>query len=200
MISLNKSTFPITLANTCAQLPTGCRVPLATAKRHKSMIGRSSISAYYITCHQGPNNLSRWNLATDNLVFLSHSCKLARNWDFILQAHAAVQGTARPAHYFVVYDKIFRSRKVQAPFQNSREVLENLMDRGTSEGGGEKKNDLNSYQADWANCSTLCSSSLKEKINHPHGWVADKGMFSTLRLKTFGSLWSLGWLMAALLW
>jgi eukaryotic translation initiation factor 2C len=50
----------------------------------------------------------------------------ARNWDFFLQAHAAIQGTARPAHYYVVYDEIFRSRKVQAPFQNSQEVLEDL--------------------------------------------------------------------------
>lgn len=30
-----------------------------------------------------------------------------RNWDFFLQAHAAITGTARPAHYFVVHDEIF---------------------------------------------------------------------------------------------
>ncbi|KAI1171254.1 ribonuclease H-like domain-containing protein [Nemania sp. FL0916] len=34
----------------------------------------------------------------------------ARNWDFFLQAHAAVKGTARPAHYFVVLDEIFRTQ------------------------------------------------------------------------------------------
>ena len=33
----------------------------------------------------------------------------ARNWDFFLQSHAAIKGTARPAHYFVVLDEIFRS-------------------------------------------------------------------------------------------
>ena len=32
----------------------------------------------------------------------------ARNWDFFMQAHDAIQGTARPAHYFVVLDEIFR--------------------------------------------------------------------------------------------
>ncbi|KAI1497536.1 Piwi-domain-containing protein [Biscogniauxia marginata] len=32
----------------------------------------------------------------------------ARSWDFYLQAHTALQGTARPAHYFVVLDEIFR--------------------------------------------------------------------------------------------
>ncbi|CAI7623765.1 unnamed protein product [Penicillium palitans] len=31
----------------------------------------------------------------------------ARHWDFYLQAHSALQGTARPAHYFTVWDEIF---------------------------------------------------------------------------------------------
>lgn len=39
----------------------------------------------------------------------------ARNWDFFLQSHAAVQGTARPAHYIVIYDEIFRFRQAQKP-------------------------------------------------------------------------------------
>ena len=31
----------------------------------------------------------------------------SRHWDFFLQAHSAIQGTARPAHYFTVWDEIF---------------------------------------------------------------------------------------------
>ena len=31
----------------------------------------------------------------------------ARVWDFFLQAHTALQGTARSAHYYMVYDEIF---------------------------------------------------------------------------------------------
>ncbi|KAJ8611897.1 hypothetical protein MRB53_037693 [Persea americana] len=29
------------------------------------------------------------------------------NWDFFLQAHGALLGTAKPAHYYVVYDEVF---------------------------------------------------------------------------------------------
>ncbi|EXJ58677.1 hypothetical protein A1O7_06105 [Cladophialophora yegresii CBS 114405] len=51
----------------------------------------------------------------------------ARNWDFYMQAHSAIQGTARPAHYYVVFDEIFQARKVQPPhFSNAADVLEDL--------------------------------------------------------------------------
>lgn len=50
----------------------------------------------------------------------------ARNWDFFLQAHAAIQGTARPAHYYTVLDEIFRGAKINAPFHNAADVLEDL--------------------------------------------------------------------------
>lgn len=51
----------------------------------------------------------------------------ARNWDFFMQAHTAIQGTARPAHYYIVFDEIFQARKVQqGPFKNASDVLEDL--------------------------------------------------------------------------
>ncbi|PGH02672.1 hypothetical protein GX51_04555 [Blastomyces parvus] len=37
----------------------------------------------------------------------------ARNWDFFLQAHTALHGTARPGHYYLIYDEIFRSSVVK---------------------------------------------------------------------------------------
>ncbi|KAI1428689.1 ribonuclease H-like domain-containing protein [Xylaria sp. FL1777] len=47
----------------------------------------------------------------------------ARNWDFFLQSHAAIKGTARPAHYFVILDEIFRSSS-KGPGKNIADELQ----------------------------------------------------------------------------
>ncbi|RAL03580.1 putative RNA interference and gene silencing protein (Qde2) [Aspergillus ibericus CBS 121593] len=50
----------------------------------------------------------------------------ARNWEFYLQAHTAIKGTARPAHYFTVWDEIFCKQPVKGPHRNAADVLESL--------------------------------------------------------------------------
>jgi eukaryotic translation initiation factor 2C len=49
-----------------------------------------------------------------------------RNWDFFLQPHACLQGTARTGHYYVILDEVFRSRPVKPPHVNAADVLEEL--------------------------------------------------------------------------
>lgn len=49
-----------------------------------------------------------------------------RVWDFYLQAHTAIQGTARPAHYFVVHDEIFRRLPIPPTFAHAADVLEHV--------------------------------------------------------------------------
>jgi eukaryotic translation initiation factor 2C len=46
-----------------------------------------------------------------------------RFWDFYLQPHACLQGTARSCHYTVIFDEIFRGR---APHTNPADALEEL--------------------------------------------------------------------------
>ena len=66
------------------------------------------------------------NDSAQNGTVVDRGITQARNWDFFLQAHAALQGTARPAHYYVIFDQIFPSRKLKAGYQNAADVVEEL--------------------------------------------------------------------------
>lgn len=49
-------------------------------------------------------------------------------WDFYLQSHAAIKGTARPAHYVVVLDEVLRdhAKKMKEPDQFAANELERI--------------------------------------------------------------------------
>lgn len=50
----------------------------------------------------------------------------ARNWDFFLQSHTALHGTARPAHYYVILNEIFNESAEMYTTHNTADDLENL--------------------------------------------------------------------------
>jgi eukaryotic translation initiation factor 2C len=86
------------------------------------IVGKRHNTRFYST---KPEDADRsWN--PQNGTVVDRGVTEARNWDFFLQAHTAIQGTARPAHYYVVYDEIFRAQKVTTPFANPADMLEDL--------------------------------------------------------------------------
>ncbi|KAI0179805.1 putative RNA interference and gene silencing protein [Hypoxylon sp. FL1284] len=50
----------------------------------------------------------------------------SRNWEFFMQAHDAIKGTARPIHYFVVHDEIFKHFSPQTAVDNLEDLTHNL--------------------------------------------------------------------------
>jgi len=47
-----------------------------------------------------------------------------RNWDFYLQSHTPIFGTARSAHYTVLLNEIFTKSLVRDPFRNVADIIE----------------------------------------------------------------------------
>ncbi|KAH9895506.1 putative RNA interference and gene silencing protein [Xylariomycetidae sp. FL2044] len=77
---------------------TKAKLPLLTIV----IVGKRHNTRFYKEPKEGGGN-------PDNGTVVDRSVTEARNWDFFLQSHTPVKGTARPAHYYVVYDQIFRT-------------------------------------------------------------------------------------------
>ncbi|KNG46913.1 Stem cell self-renewal protein Piwi [Stemphylium lycopersici] len=86
-------------------------------KRHKTR--------FYPTTREGADDSGNTKPGT----VVDRGVTEARNWDFFLQAHAALQGTARPCHYYIVHDEIFRQiygKKIPPQFGNIADIVEDL--------------------------------------------------------------------------
>ncbi|KAI9780847.1 MAG: hypothetical protein M1839_006474 [Geoglossum umbratile] len=110
------------LRKACAQL----YPPVDTKKGLPNItiivVGKRHHTRFYPTSEENADNSSN----PKNGTVVDRGVTEPRNWDFFLQAHTALKGTARPAHYFIIIDEIFHKQKVKPPFQNSADVLEDL--------------------------------------------------------------------------
>ncbi|KAK1972031.1 piwi domain-containing protein [Colletotrichum sublineola] len=87
----------------CSKLYQAGRKPklsiIVSVKRHQTR--------FYPTSEQTMDPKSR-NIRSGTVV--DRGVTQARYWDFFLTAHTALKGTARPAHYTVLLDEIFRGK------------------------------------------------------------------------------------------
>lgn len=67
------------------------------------IVGKRHHTRFFPTTEEGASKSSNCKAGT----IVDRGVTNVRHWDFFLQAHHCLQGSARPAHYFVVLDEIF---------------------------------------------------------------------------------------------
>ena len=79
-------------------------------------------------CYPSDSKSAHRNGNPRNGTLVDRHVTEARTWDFFLQSHHAIQGTARPAHYIVLWDEIFSAFTLtgKAPYSNAAELLHYL--------------------------------------------------------------------------
>ena len=75
-----------------------------------------------------PTNLTQADRTSNprNGTVVDRGITETRNWDFFLQSHTALKGTARPAHYYVILNEIFTEAHVTKEHPTVADVLESL--------------------------------------------------------------------------
>ncbi|CEL07700.1 hypothetical protein ASPCAL10855 [Aspergillus calidoustus] len=126
---VSEGQYNLVLENELPALRKACKEFYPASSRKKGypritivVVGKRHHNRFYPTKAEDSDRSTN----PQNGTVVDRSVTEARHWDFFLQAHAAIQGTARPAHYYVVYDEIFRETKVQQPFLNAADSLEDL--------------------------------------------------------------------------
>lgn len=92
-----------------------------------AVVGKRHNTRFYPTSMENSDRSSN----TPNGTVVDRGVTESANWDFFLQAHAALHGTARPAHYFVVIDEILhhiykKPSDFPENFKTTADVLEDL--------------------------------------------------------------------------
>ena len=90
-----------------------------------AIVGKRHHVRFYATDENSQNTDGRSKNPANGTV-VDRGVTEARGWEFYLQAHQAIQGTARSAHYYIIHDEIFKNIKIVAPMQNPADVFEKI--------------------------------------------------------------------------
>lgn len=124
---VSEGQYDMVVAEELPQLKKACRDMCGKKQPRISIVvvGKRHHTRFYVTREQDASKSKN----PPNGTVVDRGVTEARAFDFFLQSHAALQGTARPAHYIVVHDEIFAGMPISAPFTNSAEVLIDLSHR-----------------------------------------------------------------------
>ncbi|KAK7752649.1 hypothetical protein SLS62_005418 [Diatrype stigma] len=101
---------------------------IVVGKRHHSRFYPTDPKNAHVSGNQkDPDNIRKGNTKAGTVV--DRGVTEGQNWDFFLQAHSPIKGTARPAHQYVLLDEIFRSKyaSMKIPgYNNVADVVEEV--------------------------------------------------------------------------
>ena len=110
------------IRNACRQKYPATATKQGVPKISVIVCGKRHHTRFFPTKEQDADRSS--NCETGTIV--DRGVTEVRFWDFFVQSHACLQGTARPGHYYVILDEIYRGRAAKPPHQNAADALEEL--------------------------------------------------------------------------
>ena len=87
------------------------------------IVGKRHHTRFYPTQESEAATRNKFNTLPG--TYVDRGVTQAKIWEFYVQPHTALQGTARPAHYVVVHDEIFKMPIIKAN-ENAADVLASL--------------------------------------------------------------------------
>ena len=110
------------IRNACRQLYTPAQTQAGLPKVTIVVCGKRHHIRFYLTKMEDADDKSNCQAGT----IVDRGVTDSPTWDFYLQSHGCLQGTARSAHYVVILDEIFRSRVVKFPHVTHADSLQEL--------------------------------------------------------------------------
>ena len=126
---VSEGQYPAVLAEELPLLQQACREIYPANSKQPAIsiviVSKRHSTRFYITTTDG-NKIDERSSNPKHGTIVDRGITEPRFWDFYLQAHTALQGTARPAHYFVVHDEILSRMPLPHGFTHAADVLEDV--------------------------------------------------------------------------